>query len=75
MNTLKSFKLQRNDGKIVEPVFYEKNIDEVVEILNIKNLKFEGKDASNISKSDIRNVVFKAQDKYFLDKTYNKELL
>ena len=55
MNTLKTFNLVRNDGKIVEPVFYENNLDEVVEILNIKNLKFEGLIAKDIKKKNIQN--------------------
>ena len=66
MNTLKTFKLVRNDGKIIEPVFYENNLDEVVEILNIKNLNFEGLKAKDIKKKNIQEVVLKNQDKIYI---------
>ena len=64
---METFKLIRNDGKIVEPVFYENNLDEVVEILDIKNLKFEGKKTRDISKKDIHNAILNGQDKVYLN--------
>ena len=67
MNTLKTYNLVRNDGKIVEPVFYKNNLEEVVEVLNIKNLKFEGKKTRDISKKDIHNAILNGQEKVYLN--------
>ncbi len=64
---METFKLIRNDGKIVEPVFYENNSEEVVDIFNIKNLKFEGKKTRDISKKDIHNALLNGQDKVYLN--------
>ena len=48
-------KLMRKDGKIVDAVYYNNADIENVEILNIKELKFEGKAVKDIKKADIHN--------------------
>ena len=41
-------KLMRKDGKMVDAVYYNNADIEFVEILNIKELKFEGKSVKDI---------------------------
>ena len=48
---LEPIKLKRADGKVVDAIYYNNfDIDEV-EILDIKNLKFEGMKTKDIKKS------------------------
>ena len=47
-NTLKSLKLTRKDGKVVDVIFYNNVGIENVEILDIKQLKFEGMKTKDI---------------------------
>ena len=65
-------KLKRADGKNVDAVFYDNSDIENVDILDIKTLKFEGKKTKDITKSDIRNVVFKGEDKLYLQNKKSK---
>ena len=60
------FNLKRKDGKIVTVSFYDNSDIENVQILDIKTLKFEGKKTKDITKSDIRDVVFKGEEKLYL---------
>ena len=71
-NILKPLKLTRKDGKIVEAVFYDNSDITDVEILDIKKLKFEGMKTKEIKKSDIRNAVFKGEEKIFLQNKKSK---
>ena len=69
---LKPFNLQRKDGKIVEVELYNfSNINDV-QILDIKNLKFEGTPAKDIKKSDIHNAVLKDKNKLYFQNKYSK---
>ena len=69
---LEPMKLKRKDGKTVDVSFYNNfDIDEV-EILDIKQLKFEGKKTKDITKSDIRDVVFKGEEKLYLQNNKSK---
>lgn len=71
-NFLEPLKLIRKDGKIVDAIFYNNaGIDEV-EILDIKNLKFEGMKTKDIKKSHIHNVVLKGEEKLYLQNKYSK---
>ena len=73
MNSIiKPIKLTRQDGKIVDVIFYDNSDIDNVEILDIKKLKFEGKKTKYITKSDIRNAVFKNEDKIFLQNKKSK---
>ena len=65
-NTLKSLKLTRKDGKVVDVVFYNNVGIENVEILDIKQLKFEGMKTKDIKKALIHNEVLKGEDKIYL---------
>lgn len=65
-------KLKRADGKFVDVVFYNNFDIENVEILDIKHLKFEGKKTKDITKSDIRNVVFNGEEKLYLQNNKSK---
>lgn len=65
-NNLKSLKLTRKDGKVVDVVFYKNVGIENVEILDIKQLKFEGMKTKDIKKALIHNEVFKGEDKIYL---------
>ena len=68
-NTLKSLKLTRKDGKVVDVIFYNNVGIENVEILDIKQLKFEGMKTKDIKKALIHNEVLKGEDKiYFQNK-------
>ena len=49
--TLKSLKLTRKDGKVVDVIFYNNVGIENVAILDIKQLKFEGMKTKDIKKS------------------------
>ena len=64
--TLKSLKLTRKDGKVVDVIFYNNVGIDNVEILDIKKLKFEGMKTKDIKKSLIRDVVFKSDEKLYL---------
>ena len=64
--TLKSLKLTRKDGKVVDVIFYNNVGIENVEILDIKQLKFEGMKAKDIKKTLIHNEVLKGEDKIYL---------
>ena len=63
-------KLVRNDGKLVDAVFYNFASIKNVEILDIKKLRFEGMKTKDIKKADIRDAVFSFEDKLYLQ---NKE--
>ena len=65
-NTLKSLKLTRKDGKVVDVIFYDNAGIDNVEILDIKKLKFEGMKTKDIKKSLIHNEVLKGEDKIYL---------
>lgn len=56
-------KLMRKDGKMVDAVYYNNADIENVEILNIKELKFEGKAVKDIKKADIHSAVLKMKIK------------
>ena len=72
MYTSKSLKLTRKDGKVVDVIFYNNAGIDNVEILDIKKLKFEGMKTKDIKKSLIRDVVFKSDEKLYLqNKTSN----
>ena len=64
--------LKRKDGKIVTASFYNNFDIENVEILDIKHLKYEGKKTKYITKSDIRDVVFKGEEKLYLQNNKSK---
>jgi len=70
--TSQSLKLKRADGKIVDAVFYDNSDINTVKILDIKTLKFEGKKTKDITKDDIRKVVFKGEDKLYLQNKKSK---
>ena len=65
-NALKSLKLNRKDGKVVDVIFYNNVGIENVEILDIKQLKFEGMKTKDINKALIHNEVLKGEDKIYL---------
>ncbi len=65
-------KLKRADGKIVDAIFYDNSDFDTVDILDIKTLKFEGKKTKDITKLDIRNAVFKGEDKLYLQNNKSK---
>ena len=65
-------KLMRKDGKIVDAVYYNNADIENVEILNIKELKFEGKAVKDIKKADIHNAVLKNEDKIYMQNNKTK---
>ena len=71
-NTLKPLKLTRKDGKIVVAVFYDNSDITDVEILDIKKLKFEGIKTKDISKANIREIVFKGEEKLYLQNKKSK---
>ncbi|MBO6181524.1 hypothetical protein J6O86_07550 [bacterium] len=69
---LEPIKLKRADGKVVDATYYNNfDIDEV-EILDIKNLKFEGMKTKDIKKSQIHNAVLKGEDKVYLQNNKSK---
>lgn len=70
--SLEPMKLTRADGKTVDVAFYNNFDIENVEILDIKHLKFEGKKTKDITKSDIRDVVFKGEEKLYLQNKKSK---
>ena len=70
--SLEPMKLTRADGKSVDVAFYNNFDIENVEILDIKHLKFEGKKTKDITKSDIRDVVFKGEEKLYLQNKKSK---
>ena len=65
-NTLKPLKLTRKDGKVVDVIFYNNAGINDVEILDIKQLKFEGMKTKDIKKTLIHNEVLKGEDKIYL---------
>lgn len=67
-------KLMRKDGKMVDAVYYNNTDIENVEILNIKELKFEGKAVKEIKKADIHNAILKNEDKIYVKITKQKWL-
>ena len=69
---LTPIKLKRADGKFIDALYYNNFDVDIVEILNIKELKFEGIKTKDISKSDIRNIVFKNKDKLYLQNKKSK---
>ena len=69
---LKSFKLIRKDGKIIDVEIYNNENINNVEILDIKTLKFEGMKTKDIKKSDIHNVVLKDENKLYLQNKQSK---
>lgn len=69
---LEPIKLTRRDGKVVDATYYNNfDIDEV-EILDIKNLKFEGMKTKDIKKSQIHNAVLKGEEKIYLQNKKSK---
>ena len=70
--SLEPMKLTRADGKSIDVAFYNNFDIENVEILDIKHLKFEGKKTKDITKSDIRDVVFKGEEKLYLQNNKSK---
>jgi hypothetical protein len=70
--SLEPMKLTRADGKSVDVAFYNNFDIETVEILDIKHLKFVGKKTKDITKSDIRDVVFKGEEKLYLQNKKSK---
>ena len=70
--SLEPMKLTRADGKSVDVAFYNNFDIENVEILDIKHLKFVGKKTKDITKSDIRDVVFKGEEKLYLQNKKSK---
>ena len=70
--SLEPMKLKRADGKSVDVAFYNNFDIKNVEILDIKYLKFEGKKTKDITKSDIRDVVFKGEEKLYLQNKKSK---
>lgn len=70
--SLEPMKLTRADGKSVDVAFYNNFDIENVDILDIKHLKFEGKKTKDITKSDIRDVVFKGEEKLYLQNKKSK---
>jgi len=70
--TLLPLKLTRKDGKIVEVTFYNNSDVDRVEVLNIKKLKFDGMKAKDIKKSNIKNIVFKGEEKLYLQNKKSK---
>lgn len=70
--SLEPMKLTRADGKSVDVAFYNNFDIKNVEILDIKYLKFEGKKTKDITKSDIRDVVFKGEEKLYLQNKKSK---
>lgn len=65
-------KLMRKDGKMVDAVYYNNADIENVEILNIKELKFEGKAVKDIKKADIYSAVLKNEDKIYVQNNKTK---
>ncbi len=63
---LEPLKLTRKDGKVVDVIYYNNVGIDNVEILDIKKLKFEGMKTKDIKKSLIREVVFKNDEKLYL---------
>ena len=72
MSSTEPLKLKRADGKVVEAVYYGNSDIDEVEILDIKNLKFAGRKTKDITKSDIRNAVFKGEEKLYLQNNKSK---
>ena len=70
--SLEPMKLTRADGKSVDVAFYNNFDIENVGILDIKHLKFVGKKTKDITKSDIRDVVFKGEEKLYLQNNKSK---
>lgn len=71
-NTLKPLKLTRKDGKVVDVIFYNNAGINDVEILDIKQLKFEGMKTKDIKKTLIHNEVLKGEDKIYLQNKHSK---
>lgn len=67
-----NLKLIRRDGKIIDVEFYKNSEIDEVEILDIKKLKFEGIKTKDIKKTDIRDIVFKGEDKLYLQNKKSK---
>lgn len=71
-NTLDPLKLTRKDGKVVDVIFYINAGINDVEILDIKQLKFEGMKTKDIKKTLIHNEVLKGEDKIYLQNKCSK---
>lgn len=65
-NFLEQLKLSRKDGKVVDVIFYNNAGINDVEILDIKQLKFEGMKTKDIKKTLIHNEVLKGENKIYL---------
>lgn len=65
-NAKRTIDLKRADGIIVKAEFYDNSDIDKVQILDIKHLKFEGMKTKDITKSCIREIVFKGEDKLYL---------
>ena len=68
----KQLKLKRADGKIVDAIYYDNSDINKVEILDIKNLNFEGMKTKDIKKSQIHNAVLKGEEKIYLQNKKSK---
>ena len=68
----KYLKLARNDGKVVDITYYDNSNIEIIEVLNIKTLKFEGIKTKDIKKSQIHNAVLKGEEKVYLQNNKSK---
>ena len=63
---LEPIELIRNDGKVVSATYYNNSDVSNIEILDIKNLKFEGIKTKYINKSQIHDAVLKGENKIYL---------
>lgn len=66
LNDNRILSLIRKDGRLVNVRYYNNVKVQEVEILNIKNLKFEGMKTKDIKKSHIQAAVFKGEEKIYL---------
>ena len=69
---LEPIELIRNDGKVVSATYYNNSDVSNIEILDIKNLKFEGIKTKYINKSQIHDAVLKGENKIYLQNNKSK---
>ncbi|MCQ2739889.1 MAG: hypothetical protein MJ237_06645 [bacterium] len=69
---LEPIELIRNDGKVVSATYYNNSDVSNIEILDIKNLKFEGTKTKYINKSQIHDAVLKGENKIYLQNNKSK---
>ena len=72
MEVKQKLKLTRKDGKVIDVFFYDNLGFSEVKILDIKKLKFEGMKTKDIKKADIKDIVFKGEDKLYLQNKKSK---